>query len=133
MKHPDNHNTLTDQQHGFKKQRSTESQLLLTLQDLSSALEQVDAILLDSVGRSTWCLINDSSPRWTTTASERQSEAASRASCQTEANRLLLKATRQHPLQSVRDTPRHRIRSVAISPLHQQPTKVRGLNQPPLC
>jgi tRNA A58 N-methylase Trm61 len=50
MKHIDHHNILSDQQHGFKKQRSTESQLLFTLQDLSSALdqeEQVDAIVLD--------------------------------------------------------------------------------------
>ena len=50
MKHLDQHNILSDQQHGFRKRRSTESQLLLTLQDLSLALdkgEQVDATLLD--------------------------------------------------------------------------------------
>ena len=50
MKHLDAHQILTDQQHGFRKKRSCESQLILTLQDLASALEeneQIDAILLD--------------------------------------------------------------------------------------
>jgi hypothetical protein len=37
MKHLDHHNILSNQQHVFRKQRATESQLLLTLQDLSSA------------------------------------------------------------------------------------------------
>ena len=50
MKHLDAHQILTDQQHEFRKKRSCESQLILTLQDLASALEeneQIDAILLD--------------------------------------------------------------------------------------
>ena len=41
---------LCDQQHGFRKHRSCESQLLTTAQDLASALDssqQIDAILLD--------------------------------------------------------------------------------------
>ena len=42
---------LTNQQHGFRKKRSCESQLILTLQDLASTMgenEQIGAILLDS-------------------------------------------------------------------------------------
>ena len=41
---------LCDQQHGFRKHRSCESQLLTTVQDLASGLDnsqQIDAILLD--------------------------------------------------------------------------------------
>ena len=41
---------LCDQQHGFRKHRSCESQLLTTVQDLASGIDnsqQVDAILLD--------------------------------------------------------------------------------------
>ena len=41
---------LTDSQHGFRKHRSCETQLILTVDDLSRSLdnsEQVDAILLD--------------------------------------------------------------------------------------
>ncbi|XP_052224959.1 uncharacterized protein LOC127840589 [Dreissena polymorpha] len=50
MTHLDKHRILTDQQHGFRKRRSTESQLILTINDLAKALdegEQIDAILLD--------------------------------------------------------------------------------------
>jgi hypothetical protein len=50
MTHLDKHRILADQQHGFRKKRSTESQLILTLHDLSKSLdegEQIDAILLD--------------------------------------------------------------------------------------
>ncbi|MCG8078128.1 MAG: reverse transcriptase family protein, partial [Candidatus Thiodiazotropha taylori] len=50
MTHLDSHRILTDQQHGFRKRRSTESQLILTLHDLAKGLdegEQIDAILLD--------------------------------------------------------------------------------------
>ena len=50
MQHLDEHGILSDAQHGFRKRRSSETQLLLTLQDLSAALdnsEQIDAILLD--------------------------------------------------------------------------------------
>jgi len=50
MQHLDEHGILSDAQHWFRKHRSCETQLLLTLQDLSAALdnsEQIDAILLD--------------------------------------------------------------------------------------
>ena len=50
MGHLDRHNLLTDYQHGFRKKRSCETQLLLTADDLSKALKdkkQVDCILLD--------------------------------------------------------------------------------------
>ena len=48
--HLDLHHVLTDAQHGFRKRRSTETQLLLTTNDFMSGLEknvQTDAILLD--------------------------------------------------------------------------------------
>ena len=44
------HGILTDQQHGFRKKRSCESQLILTVQDLAVKLrdgEKIDAVLLD--------------------------------------------------------------------------------------
>jgi len=50
MSHLEQHDILADQQHGFRKRRSCETQLVLTLQDLASGLdnsEQIDAILLD--------------------------------------------------------------------------------------
>ena len=50
MGHLDKYNLLTDYQHGFRKKRSCETQLLLTVDDLSRALrdkKQVDCILLD--------------------------------------------------------------------------------------
>ena len=50
MRHLDIHQILSDQQHGFRKKQSCESQLILTVQDLAAALEeneQMDAILLD--------------------------------------------------------------------------------------
>ena len=50
MRHLDIHQILSDQQHGFRKKRSCESQLILTVQDLDAALEeneQMDTILLD--------------------------------------------------------------------------------------
>ena len=46
----ENNQILFDQQHGFRKHRSCESQLLITVQDLASGLDnsqQIDAILLD--------------------------------------------------------------------------------------
>ena len=46
----ENNQILCDQQHGFGKHRSCESQLLTTVQDLASGLDnsqQIDAILLD--------------------------------------------------------------------------------------
>ena len=50
MKHLDRNNILTDAQHGFRKRRSCESQLILTIKDLASSIdlkEQIDLILLD--------------------------------------------------------------------------------------
>ena len=50
MHHLDHHNILSDSQHDFRKKRSCESQLILTIQDLASSLkdgEQIDAVLLD--------------------------------------------------------------------------------------
>ena len=50
MRHLDIHQIISDQQHGFRKKRSCESQLILTVQDLAAALEEngkIDAILLD--------------------------------------------------------------------------------------
>ena len=46
----ENNQILCDQQHGFRKHRSCESQLLITVQDLASGLDnsqQIDAILPD--------------------------------------------------------------------------------------
>ena len=50
MAHMDRHTILTDAQHGFRKRRSCETQPLLTIQDLASAIDtmdQTDVILLD--------------------------------------------------------------------------------------
>ncbi|XP_052269835.1 uncharacterized protein LOC127871151 [Dreissena polymorpha] len=50
LSRPDDSNLLADQQHGFRKRRSCESQLISTVQDLASGLiqkQQIDAILLD--------------------------------------------------------------------------------------
>ena len=50
MRHLAAHQILSDQQHGFRKKRSCESQLILTIQGLASSMkesEQVDAVLLD--------------------------------------------------------------------------------------
>ena len=50
INHFDKHNLLTNRQFGFRKGRSCESQLLLTVDDLARGLrdgEQIDAILLD--------------------------------------------------------------------------------------
>ena len=50
MKFFENNNILTDAQHGFRKYRSCESQLITTVQDLASGIdksEQIDAVLLD--------------------------------------------------------------------------------------
>jgi hypothetical protein len=49
MKHLDRNDILTDAQHGFRKRRSCECQLILTVKDLASSLdlkEQIDLILL---------------------------------------------------------------------------------------
>ena len=50
IRHLDSHNLLTERQFGFRKRRSCESQLLLTVHDLATGLrdkQQKDAILLD--------------------------------------------------------------------------------------
>ena len=50
MKHLDHHNILVDSQHGFRKKRSCESQLIRTINDIAkrmNAKTQTDAILLD--------------------------------------------------------------------------------------
>ena len=50
MQHFDNHNVLCDNQHGFRKRRSCETQLISTIQELSSSIakgKQVDVKLLD--------------------------------------------------------------------------------------
>ena len=50
MKHLDKHNILNDSQHGFRKKRSCETQLLITSHDLASILNrhsQADVAVLD--------------------------------------------------------------------------------------
>ena len=50
MRHLDECDILTDFQHGFRRKRSCETQLVLTVDDLSKALDngkQIDCILLD--------------------------------------------------------------------------------------
>jgi hypothetical protein len=50
MKFLDEHKLLSDAQHGFRKRRSCESQLINTVQDLAAGLsnkQQIDGILLD--------------------------------------------------------------------------------------
>ena len=50
MDHFDTHRILTDTQHGFRKQRSCETQLLVTIHDIANNLaqgNQVDVVLLD--------------------------------------------------------------------------------------
>ena len=50
MSHLDRHNILTDFQFGFRKKRSCETQLLITVNELAKSLDggrQTDCILLD--------------------------------------------------------------------------------------
>ena len=50
MSHFDSHNILSDYQHGFRKKRPCNTQLLLTINDLAKGIyinQQIDAILLD--------------------------------------------------------------------------------------
>ena len=50
ISHFETNNILTDCQHGFRKRRSCETQLILTIDDLAKGLkdkQQIDAILLD--------------------------------------------------------------------------------------
>ena len=50
MKHLEKHNILTDSQHGFLAKRSTETQLIQTIHDISKSLDKkeiVDIAILD--------------------------------------------------------------------------------------
>ena len=50
MEHIDNHQLLAHYQHGFRKQHSTESQLVNTLEEISKSLDdkiQTDVLILD--------------------------------------------------------------------------------------
>ena len=50
MKHLDNHSILVDIQHGFRRRRSCESQLIITFHDLATILNrhsQADVVVLD--------------------------------------------------------------------------------------
>ena len=50
MKHLDQHNILKDYQHGFRKGRSCETQLIITIEEIAKALDnrsQVDLLILD--------------------------------------------------------------------------------------
>ena len=50
ISHLERHNILADEQHGFRKKRSCESQLINTVHDLAKGLnskQQIDAVLLD--------------------------------------------------------------------------------------
>jgi tRNA A58 N-methylase Trm61 len=50
MSHLDQYNILNDSQHGFRKRRGCDTQLILTTSDLAASFEknkQVDAVLLD--------------------------------------------------------------------------------------
>ena len=49
MKHLNDHNILTDCQHGFRAKRSTEMQLILTLHDMAKAIQSssIHAAVLD--------------------------------------------------------------------------------------
>jgi hypothetical protein len=50
LTHLENTNILSDEQHGFRKRRSCDTQLVLTIHDLAKALDsgdQIDGILLN--------------------------------------------------------------------------------------
>ena len=50
MKHLEEHQILTDAQHGFRKHRSCETQLVITIQDIAKTVDdkgQTDVVLLD--------------------------------------------------------------------------------------
>lgn len=49
MKHLNNHNILSDCQHGFRAKRSTEMQLILTIHDMTNAIQSssIHAVVLD--------------------------------------------------------------------------------------
>jgi len=50
MNHLEHHKMLSDQQHGFRKNRSCETQIILSIDDMAKCVDdhgQTDAILLD--------------------------------------------------------------------------------------
>ena len=60
INHLEHHNVLTDRQHGFRKNRSCETQLIKTVNDLVKTLNdkgQADAILLDFIKLLIKCVI----------------------------------------------------------------------------
>ena len=62
MNHFDFYLVLTDRQHGVRVEHSTESQLIITTQDLAQSLNnklQVDMIILDFSKNLTLCHITD--------------------------------------------------------------------------
>ena len=95
MRHLDIHQILSDQQHGFRKKRSCENQLIPTVQDLAAALqenEQMDAILLDF----SKAFDKVSPSNWTIMGSVVTYSSGLKASSPTEHNKCWLKAT--HPV-----------------------------------
>ena len=85
MKYLDSHHILSDQQHGFRKRRSCESQLITTIHDLASGLDkrqQVDStpFFWISARRLIKWLINALLPSSTTTAFGTRRYLGSRAS-----------------------------------------------------
>ena len=44
MKHLELHNILTDSQHGIRAKRSTETQLIQTIRDISKSLEKKETV-----------------------------------------------------------------------------------------
>ena len=69
MDHLDKHKILKDNQHGFRKPRSCETQLIITIQKTAARLakdNQVDVILLDVGKPLIMFLMKDSYTSWTT-------------------------------------------------------------------
>ena len=60
MKHLEKHNILTDSQHGFRAKRSTETQLIQTIHDISKSLDKKEIVymaILDFTKALIQCLI----------------------------------------------------------------------------
>ena len=101
MDHLERLNILNDALHGFHKRRSTETQLILTIQDLAKGLDdggQIDTLLLDFSKAAFICRlllirplirshINTYNTYWITMGSEDPLSAGSRASFETEPNK----------------------------------------------
>ena len=121
MQHLDTHKILCDQQHGFRKRRSCDSQLLVTIQDISANLdegEQIDAILLDFSKAFDKVPTNAYYRSYGTMVSESQPYNGSRVFFQTGASKYLLKARHQIIPRHLRYSTRHGSRTTAIPPLH---------------